>query len=289
MSEPAIGQPLLAPGRWPVRSANVGRNLLADGGRAERWRGVRDRLWALLDPLVGPGSRVAVVGAGNAHDLPLTRLAVRSNEVVLIDIDGRALGDARRRAGGRPVRRRITVIEHDVTDGAGDSIVTAAARAEVPDRARVVETPLPGAPYDVVIGDLFYSQLLYPAMIDLGVPAERQRWFLERYGPALVRGVVSRLHASAPCGAVVHVHDPLGWWPGHGQPVALQGILDAARTDPVEALRLAGQGRGPGEADPRAALTHFAIPVHATALWRWPFAPGTDYLVCATTAHTVGV
>jgi hypothetical protein len=133
----------------------------------------------------------------------------------------------------RTLRRRIAVIEHDVTDGAADAVIAAAARGEVPERAQVPEAPLPGAPYDLVVADLLYSQLLYPAMLDLRVPERRRRCFLERYAPTLVRG------------------------------------------------------RGPRESDPRAALAHFAIPMRATALWRWPFAPDTDYLVCATVAGPI--
>jgi hypothetical protein len=45
-----------------------------------------------------------------------------------------------------------------------------------------------------------------------------------------------------------------------------------------------GRGRGPHESDPRHALAAFRIPIHTTALWRWPFAPGVDYLACATLA-----
>jgi hypothetical protein len=56
----------------------------------------------------------------------------------------------------------------------------------------------------------------------------------------------------------------------------------AARND--QAIGLIARGCGPRDADPRSALRHFAIPIRATALWRWPFAADTDYLVCATLA-----
>ncbi|MGH2910247.1 MAG: hypothetical protein ACRDK8_13245 [Solirubrobacteraceae bacterium] len=175
-----------------------------------------------------------------------------------------------------------------MTGGAADAVILAAARGEVPEPPAVPEAPLPGAPYDLVIGDLFYSQLLYPAMLDLSVLARRRRAVLARYAPALVRGVVARLHASAPYRPVVHLHDPLGWWPGHTQPIAIQTVLHATRTDPGAALALVERGRGPRESDPRAGLAHFAIPVRRTAFWRWPFAHDTDYLVCATVAGHVG-
>jgi hypothetical protein len=148
----------------------------------------------------------------------------------------------------------------------------------------ISEAPLPGAPYDLVIGDLLYSQLLYPALIDLNVPAARTSAFVARYAPTLTRSVVARLHVSAPEGLVLHIHDPIAWWPGHPQPVKLARILAASAKDPVAALALAGQGTGPRHSDPRSALSSFAIPVRATAMWRWPFAPGVEYLACATLA-----
>ncbi len=104
-----------------------------------------------------------------------------------------------------------------------------------------------------------------------------------RHAPALTRAVVARLHASAP--RVVHVHDPIAWWDGHEQPVALEEILAVAGHDgPEAALALAARGVGPRESDPRAALADLGLSPAATALWRWPFAPGVDYLACATLA-----
>jgi hypothetical protein len=35
-----------------------------------------------------------------------------------------------------------------------------------------------------------------------------------------------------------------------------------------------------------AADLQFAIPIHDTALWRWPFAARVDYLACATVTKT---
>ena len=65
------------------------------------------------------------------------------------------------------------MIEHDITHGVADRIAIAAAHAQVPPAATITEAPLRGAPYDLVIGDLLYSQLLYPALVDLDVPAAR--------------------------------------------------------------------------------------------------------------------
>jgi hypothetical protein len=283
MAGHAALRPTFASHRSPALSANAGRNLLGSGARARGWQPARDALWGLLDPMVEPSARVAIIGAGNCHDVPLRRLARRAAEVALIDIDRRATRRARRRLPPG-LRRTVRVVEHDVTAGAADRIIHATAQGRVPDPVLLPEAPLPGAPCDLVIGDLLYSQLLYPAMLDLGIPGPRRQWVLERLGPVVIRGVVARLHASAPYGHVVHLHDPLGWWPGHTQPVAPSEILDAAQRDIDVAAGLIALGCGPRDADPRPALNHFAIPVHATAIWRWPFAQDTDYLVCATVA-----
>ena len=266
-------------------SANAGRNLLAGRARTQRWAPARDDLWHVLEPLLDPSSRVAIVGAGNADDLPLTRVAAQAAQVTLLDIDRHAPRRARRRLPAA-LWRKVHVVQHDVTTGAADQLIDAVARGQVPEPMLISEAPLPGAPYDLVIADLLYSQLLYPALLDLNVPDRRRRSVLDRFGPPMVRGVVARLHASTPNRCVVHIHDPLGWWPGHPQPVALSEILDTARRDIDQAMTLVARGRGPRDADPRAALSAFAIPIKATMMWRWPFADDTDYLVCATVAGT---
>jgi hypothetical protein len=250
---------------------------------------------------------VAIIGAGNGDDLPLRRIARRAGSMTLIDLDPRAAQAARRRLG-RAERAKVDVIGHDVTEGAADAIVLATLRGDEDDppcatgiRSTAVGDaaagtpgigtdatshrdegqPLPGAPYDLVIGDLFYSQLLYPALVDLGVDPDLRAETLRRCAPSLTRAAVARLHASAR--RVVHVHDPIAWWDGHEQPVALAEILAAASTEgPDAALVLTARGIGPHESDPRAALAVLDLTLTATALWRWPFAPGVDYLACGT-------
>ncbi len=263
----------------PATRANIARNAHGTADRRARWAPARDALWRLVEPHLAAGASVAVVGAGNADDLPLARIAERAGNVVLLDLDLPAVRGARRHLP-RPLRRRVDLAEHDVTGGAADHLAAAACDGRAPGPPLIPETPLPGAPYDLVVGDLFYSQLLYPALLDLAVPADQRRAFEARHAPGLVRGAVARLHASAPRGRVVHLHDPLVWSPGRPQPVGLAEILDAAGHD--DALRLAARGRGPWESDPRRALRSLRIPIHATALWHWPFAPGVDYLTCAT-------
>ncbi|MBS1883849.1 MAG: hypothetical protein JSS97_12950 [Actinobacteria bacterium] len=267
----------------PSRVANASRNAQAGRDRRRRWAAARGALWGFLAPALDDGARVAIVGAGNGDDLPLRRIARRASEVALIDIDPRAAEGARRRLG-RAERRKVEVIGHDVTRGAADAVVRAAL---TDDAGRTLHSlpprdPLPGAPYDLLVGDLFYSQLLYPALVDLGVDADRREATLAAHGPSLTQAVLARLHASAP--RVVHVHDPLAWWDGHEQPVALADILAAASDGPAAALALAARGEGPHESDPRAALASLGISPTATAFWRWPFATGVDYLACATLA-----
>ena len=269
--------------RAPACKANVARNARAEVGRHARWAPVREQVWELVEPLLGRGARVAIVGAGYGDTVPIGRVAAGAGEVALIDLDGPAIRTARRRQSRR-LRRRIDVVEHDVTCGAADVITAAAANAAVPDASAILERPLPGAPYDLVIGDLFYSQLLYPALVDLEVPDARMAAFLERFGPMLTRSVVSRLHVSAGEGRVLHIHDPIAWWPGHPQPVTLELILATAEHDPAAALSLAARGRGPHHSDPRPAIRALSIPITTTELWRWPFAPDVDYLACATFA-----
>jgi hypothetical protein len=286
----------------PSQVANASRNAQAGRGRRRRWAPARGALWDFLAPVLDEGARVAVVGAGNCDDVPLRRLARRAGEVVLIDIDPCAAQGARARLG-RADRRKVEVIGHDITGGAADSIAIAELRdggdtssaVDPPHpyrrsgrpRSEAPIEPLPGAPYDLVIGDLFYSQLLYPALLDLGVDEDRIDDLIAAHAPSLTRAAVARLHASAPL--AVHVHDPLAWWDGHEQPVSLEEVLDLAERDgPEAALALADRGSGPSKSDPRAALADLGLSPAATALWRWPFTEGVDYLTCATFARPAG-
>ena len=114
-------------------------------------------------------------------------------------------------------------MREDVTAGIADELVTTAARGDLPAVREAPPTPIGTGGYDVVIGDLLYSQLLYPALRDTTLPRERIGVVLARIDRPLVASVVRRLHASVvPGGVVVHVHDPLGWWDDHVQPVSLE-------------------------------------------------------------------
>jgi hypothetical protein len=250
--------------------------------RAHRWRPARDALWAVLDGRVAPGARVLVAGAGNACDLPLTRLLRRTDALTLLDVEARpvraALAREPRGAGAR-------VLVEDVPAGAADRVVRAAAAgraAPVPAQADVAE-PLGGAPYDVVVGDLLYTQLLHPSLTAAGLPAPRLDAAMLTHAQRLTDLAVARMHASlAPGGVAVHVHDVLGWWAGHQQPATL---AEALRMAPSRALRAAARANGPRGADLPGAIRRVGAVTVATALWRWPFAPGVDYLVAAFVAR----
>jgi hypothetical protein len=273
--------------RWPLQArgpasrANTRRNARGTTARLERWGPARDALWAVLDPYVAAGARVAVVGAGNGHDLPLRRLAERAGHVELIDLDARAARGARGRLPSG-LRERVAVVRQDVTNGVADELVRAAAGGDLPAPRAAPLEPLGSGDYDVVVGDLLYSQLLYPALRDSVLQPERVGVVLARIDRPLVSSVVRRLHLSAPAGVVVHVHDPLGWWAGHPQRVTLEEILETASGDTAAALALAGRGHGPSACDPRAIALELGLAPVATALWRWPFQDGVDYLACAT-------
>ena len=270
--------PAPLPSDAPASVANIRRNARAELDRARRWSATREACRAFLAGHVRHGDRVAIVGAGNGDDLPLRWLAARAARVDLYDLDPDALHDARARLPWR-LARRVRARALDITDGAANAIARAARDQTVPAATAPSVAPLPEGPYELVIGDFLYSQLLAPALGDLGLGDQTSIEVLTRYGQRLTDGVVARLHASAPSGLVVHLHDPLAWWPGHEHPFTIEQALARAAGDPDPALVLAGS-LGPIGCDPRASLSGATI--LRTAWWRWPFAADVDYLVCAT-------
>jgi hypothetical protein len=267
----------------PATTANSRRNAAARPDRRNLWTSAQDASWELLDPLITPGATVAFVGAGNCDDLPLTRIAERAGRVDLLDLDPAACRAAIANEP-RTVRAKIHVLEADASGGHADRISAAVAAGRVTQNPVADWSPLGDGPYDVVVGDLFYSQLLYPGLRDAGVPDERIMLALTNYGPSLTGLVVSRLHASAPDGVVVHIHDPVGWWAGHAQPFTLDHVLAVAARSADDALALLQTASGPEGTNPRAALAALGIPILRTSFWAWPFGHGTDYLACATVA-----
>ncbi|HEU4975441.1 MAG TPA: hypothetical protein VFT50_10165 [Baekduia sp.] len=261
----------------PVLAANAANNARSGRARRRRWRPARAAAWSVLERHVPAGARVAVVGAGNADDLPLRRLARRAGAVDLVDLDARALRGARRRAlGAGRVRARVA----DVTGGLADAIVAAAGSAQPP-APRPAVPALPGGPYDVVVADLVLTQLLYPALRRSGLRGSHIDAVLLRDGQPLTDAVVAALHDAAPGGTVVVLHDALGWWDGHPQPFSLDQLLAHAVRDPAGAVGLARRGSVPYGCDPWLAVERAGARVADVAWWRWPFAPGADYAVCA--------
>jgi hypothetical protein len=262
-----------------VLAANAANNARARAARRRRWRPARAAAWALLEPYVAPGARVAVVGAGNGHDLPLGRLASVAARLDLVDVDGAAVRQARRRLVRG--RGRIGVHVEDLTGGGADAAVAAALSGGAAPALAIPRRPVGAGGYDVVIADLVLTQLLYPALRRTGLDGAHIDAMLLRDGQPLIDGVVARLHAAAPEGIVVVLHDLLGWWDGHPQPFALDDVLElAAAGDAPGALRLARTGSLPYGCDPWLATRRAGARVVETRMWRWPFAPGADYLVC---------
>ena len=175
------------------------------------------------------------------------------------------------------------MLVEDATGGAADRIVQAVGRGREAGEHLAPGGPIGAPPYDVVVADLFLSQVLYPALLDRGLEQDAIGAALRRYGDPLTASIVDRLHAAAPGGVVVHAHDPAGWWDGHAQPVALEEIL--AAPDVETALALVERCTRPTGCDPRVAEAAAGAEICATALWRWPFQEGVDYLVCATVAR----
>jgi hypothetical protein len=266
----------------PAFAANVANNAKGDGARHRRWAPARAAAWALLDGLVAEGAHVAVVGAGNGDDVPLASLARRAARLDLIDLDGGALSGARRHVGVAH-RRTVRQLEEDVTGGAADAVVAAAlARAPAPDPPPTVPAePVGDGPYDVVVCDLVLTQLLYPALRSGDLTGAEIDAVLLRDGQRLTDGVVARLHAAAPGGTVVLLHDILGWWKGHQQPFTLDELLARGREDPDRALALARGGSLPYGCDPWLATRAAGARILETRIWRWPFAPGAEYGVFA--------
>lgn len=264
-------------GHGPATLANRARNLLRDAERFERWAPARDACWRLLERHLHPGARVLVAGAGHGDDVPLGRLAASCSELILVDLDRHAIAGAMRRIAPTD-RTRVRARRCELTCGAANRAARAALRGEFPAKVRRVDLgPVAGGGFDVVVGDLLYSQLLYPALADCRISAGRLRALLLSVGAELTDALVGRLHASASLhGCVVHLHDVAGWWEGHGQPHAIDAVLADGE--------LLERCRRPLGADPRESLLRRSATVLAEDLWEWPFGPGTSYLVQATVA-----
>jgi hypothetical protein len=262
-----------------ARGANASNNAMFLDKRLERLESVRDALWTLVDPLVGDGARVALVGGGSCDDVPLARLLERAAHVDLIDFDTSSTERALARIADED-RERITVIEHDVTGGSADQVLRAVRDDEpLPDSLPLPYDALGSGGYDLVIGDMLYTQLLHAGLIALQVFGDRQHELMRRYDPPLVHALVLRIQASlAPGGHAVHVHDVACWSTGHDQPMELEEALE----DPFWTWT---KLRRHDDCDPHLVLGRIGADVIESTWWGWPFEPNKRFLVRATVAR----
>jgi hypothetical protein len=262
----------------PALDANIWSNSQAPGDTRQRWQPCADALWQVIEPLIPPGGTIAVVGAGNCYDLPMRRLASVAGQIDLVDIDAAAM---QRAVNGLPaaLAERFRLVVEDLTGGAADQVIAAARSHRTPGELTPPLGPISHHAYDLVIGDLIYGQLLYPGLLALGLPDEERLRLQQDYAPHLTTALMVRMHASAPFGAVVHIHDLASWAGNWQQPHTLERVL----ADPdtlVPGLTCATVN------DPARLLADVPAVLRSTHYWRWPFVEGHDYLVQAVVAQT---
>jgi hypothetical protein len=258
--------------------ANATNNAQWQELRLERWSSVRDALWQVIAPVLDFDARVALVGAGSCDDLPLARILDRAGHVDLIDFDTTSTQRAVARLDDLQ-RARCRIIEDDVTAGAADVVLRAArGDAPMPNSLELPYGALGSGDYDLVVGDMLYSQLLHPGLMALKLESAQQLAIMGRYDNPLTTALVTRLQSSlAPGGHAVHVHDVACWSSGHPQPVELADAL----LDPITNWPLL---RRHDNCDPHLALERLRVPVVAASWWEWPFEPNKRFIVRATLA-----
>ena len=259
--------------------ANATNNAMHQDRRLERWTGVRDALWSVVDPLVPAGASVAIVGGGSCDDLPLVRLLDRAARVDLVDFDPSSTSRAVGRVADE-ARARLTVLEQDVTGGCADHVLRAVRDDQpLPEALPLPYDALGSGDYDLVIGDMLYTQLLHAGLIALEVFGERQHELMRRYDPPLVTALVHRIQASlAPGGHAVHVHDVACFSSSFEQPLTLDEALEDPFWNWTKLLRH-------DNCDPHLTLGTIGADVRESTWWGWPFEPGKQFLVRATTAR----
>lgn len=260
-------------------AANATNNAMHQDLRFQRWAGVRGALWTLVDPVLPAGGRVAIVGGGSCDDVPLARILERASAVDLIDFDPTSTARAVERAGAR-ARDQLTAIEHDVTGGSADMVLRAVRDdTPLPEALPLRYDPVGSGDYDVVIGDMLYTQLLHAGLIALQVFGERQHELMRRYDPHLTNALVQRIQGSVhPGGHAIHVHDVACWSTGHSQPLELEEALEDPFWSWPQLLRH-------DNCDPHLALGRLHANVIDSAWWEWPFEPNKRFLVRASVAR----
>lgn len=259
-----------------ARAVNAHNNAAYQELRFERWTQVRDSAWDLLQQHLPEGGSVLLVGAGNCDDLPLRRLAAVAGRVDLVDFDPGASARAISRVPDEHVDR-VQAIELDVTGGGVDELLRALRDDEpLPWMLDLPRGPMGDGPYDLVVGDMLYTQLMHPSLLALGIPLDRHPALMLTYDPQLVTALVQRLQASAtPAGTVVHVHDVACWTDTHPQPLTVEQVLDRPEAGWARLERH-------DQCDPQLVLEQLRTVWSQTAWWHWPFEPAKDFVVRAT-------
>lgn len=259
-----------------ARASNAMNNAVHQELRFERWERARSCLWRVLDPLLADGARVALVGGGSCDDVPLARIAERAAHVDLIDFDIGSTDRALARLDAS-LRGRTAVLECDVTGGSADLILRAVRdETPLPEALPLPYDALGSGDYDLVVGDMLYTQLLHAGLIALGVAGARQHELMRRYDPHLTGALVQRIQASiASTGHAVHVHDLACWAEGHTQPLTLDEVLEDPFWTWTRLLRH-------DNCDPHLALGKIGADIVDSAWWPWPFEPNKQFIVRAT-------
>ena len=256
--------------------ANARNNAAQQALRLNGWQSTRDALWQVLEPLLQAGASVALVGGGSCDDVPLARIAARAGVVDLIDFDASATARAIDRLA-IDARRSITAVACDVTGGCADIVLTAVRDATaLPQSLPHPYGPVGRGEYDLVVGDMLYTQLLHAGLIALDIVGDRQHELMARYDPPLVAALVQRIQSSVRLGGhAVHVHDVACWSSGHDQPLTIDRML----ADPERGFtRLRRHDR----CDPHLVLAQLRVPITSSRWWRWPFEPNKQFVVRAS-------
>ncbi|MBC7462231.1 MAG: hypothetical protein H7287_12790 [Thermoleophilia bacterium] len=208
----------------------------------------------------------------------MQRVAERAASVTLVDIDPEAAARAQARITGK-AQAGIEFLELDVTDGAAEVIVASiVAGAGHPTNLDPPTDAIAGGGFDLVLGDMLYTQLLQPALVQLRLPGPQQLEYMRAFDGLLTEALVQRLQRSAsPLGKVVHVHDVACWSGVHSQPVEL---AEALATPDLSWARL----RRHDQCDPQLALERLGVLTVERGWWEWPFEPNKRFLARGTVA-----
>jgi len=144
----------------------------------DRYAHHRERLTAAVLALAPErAGRLCLLGAGNANDYDLPRIAERFDEIHLVDIDPAALARA---TGRQPAPVRSKLRSHAPIDLSGLYLQLDAGRGKLPDRETLVDNGtrdilgrLPGG-FDLVVSGCVMSQISWSLARVTGDDAELQ-------------------------------------------------------------------------------------------------------------------